>query len=127
MLCYPQRAAWRIENVTPDDMALVRKFHDKKVSDASARAFLWFLRNKQLFQQQLDDDPNVLVVNYDGMVTKPVEMFERMFEFLGVDFRPRYARTVHSRSIRKSASPAIDREIAEMCDEMYVRLCMKAP
>ena len=118
----PSSAGWRVENVAPDDLELVKKFQQKKVSDASARALLWFLRNQLLFQQNLENDPRVLVANYDHLVTDPIYCFARIFDFLGLAFSPNFVRTVRASSIGKDAGPVIDDEIASLCQEMFDRL-----
>ena len=73
MVRRPQDAGWRVKNVAESDMELVRFYHKKKVSDASARALLWYLRNQLLFQQVLDVDSRVAIINYDDIVRRPVE------------------------------------------------------
>ena len=122
MLYDPVRAGWRLENVTPDDMALVRKFYDKRADDASARALIWFLRNQLLFQQNLDRDPRVLLVNYDHLVSDPDGNLEKVFKFLGIEYRPEFAGDVHNQSIRKSKPCSFDPEVKELCDGMFERL-----
>ena len=118
----PERAGWRIENVTAEDMELVRKYQSQGVSDASARALLWFLRNQLLFQQKLDSDPRVFIANYDRIVTDPVAAFDRIFAFFRLPFNPRFVRHVQSSSIAKEAPPEIDPEIKQLCERMFEKL-----
>jgi hypothetical protein len=122
MLHDPEKAGWRVENVSVEDMALVRKYHDKGVSDASARALLWYLRNQLLFQQHLAHDPHVLIANYDRIVTNPIDAFSQIFAFFGLPFRPRFVAKVKASSIQRDPSPIIDPDIQQLCDGMFNRL-----
>lgn len=122
MLFEPDRAAWRIENVVPRDLKLVEKFYRKGVSDASARALIWYLRNALFFQQGLESDSRVLLANYERLVTQPAERFQRVFDFLGLTYKDRLVDSVFSSSVSKAANPEIDPEIQSLCDEMYNRL-----
>lgn len=123
MLFEPERADWRIENVSPEDMKLVEKYYNKKVSDASARTLIWYLRNHLYFQQNLGDkDERVLLVNYERLVSNPHLQFKRIFDFIGARYIERFANSVFSTSINKSPFPEIDSEIQALCDEMYENL-----
>jgi hypothetical protein len=122
MLHEPEKAGWRVANVSSENLALVRKFHDKGVSDASARALLWYLRNQLLFQQELERDRRVLIANYDSIVTDRAASFARIFAFFGLPFSKRYTDHVLASSVGKDAAPDMDPEIRELCDSMMQRL-----
>jgi len=122
MLNAPDMAGWRVENVPGDDIELIRKYHGRAVSDASARALLWYLRNRLLFHQQLDVDSRVLIANYDNIVTNPKESFARIFSFFDLQFRPQYVSGVQATSVRRDPAPDIDPEITELCENMFSRL-----
>ena len=51
MLHDRKKAAWRVENVTAQDLELVKGYYEKGISDASSRALIWYLRNKLYYQQ----------------------------------------------------------------------------
>ncbi len=125
MIMDPVSAGWRVENVLSADMKLVEKYRDRKVSDASARALLWYLRNRQYFQQGLNHDARVLLANYDHIVTDRNESFERIFAHLNLTYRPRYARKVLTTSIRRDPTPELDPEIRQLCDAMFGELSSK--
>jgi len=122
MVHRPVEAGWRVQNVAEDDMALVRRFHAKGVSDESARALLWYLRNQLLFQQRLESDARVAVVNYDDIVKFPSARYPGIFAHLGLQFAPHFTSEVRATSVNRRARPAIDPEIAALCDPMLERL-----
>ncbi len=122
MLYEPEIAKWRRENVTEEHMALVRYYYKKGVSDASARALIWYLRNSQYFQQGLDNDDRVLLVNYEKLVMNNIVEIKRVCGFLCIDFNMKFLKDVHSKSIKKNNDPEIDQEIDRMCEKMYNKL-----
>jgi hypothetical protein len=122
MLHDKQTAGWRVENVSEDDMELVREHYERGVSDASARALIWYLRNHLFFQQDLQRDDRVSLARYERIVRSPETELPRLSEFLGVDFQPSQARSIFQTSIRKQEPPAIDPSIAALCDDLSDRL-----
>jgi len=122
MLYDRQKAGWRVENVLPEDMELVERFYHAGVSDASARALIWYLRNTLYFQQQLEQDDRVLLVNYERLVTHPCERFRRVFDFVGLEYRDRWVRSVFGSSVGKAEHPKIDPEIHRLCERIYLDL-----
>lgn len=122
MLHRPEVAKWRVENVTADDMALVRRFHNKRVSDASARALIWYLRNSLFFQQGLDTDPRVRLTRYEDLVTDPRGNFAVIFAFLGMHANAAAGQIAFDSSLGKNDPPELDPEIAGLCDLLHERL-----
>ena len=122
MLHRPDVAKWRVENVTPDDMALVRRFYDRGVSDASARALIWYLRNRLFFQQGCDTDPRVRLTRYEDLVTDPRGSFATIFAFLGMSDNPAAWRIAFNSSLGRNDPPELDPDIAELCDLLHARL-----
>ena len=118
----PERARWRAENVTAENMQLVRHYYDKGASDPSSRALIWYLRNFQYYQQKLDQDPRVLLVCYERLVTDPHAEFSRVFKFSGLSGDSGTLAKVHSRSIKKNKVPEIEPEIRQLCDGLFARL-----
>lgn len=122
MLHRPGEARWRVENVTPEDMALVRRFYDKGVSDASSRALIWYLRNNLFFQQGFDDERRVRLTRYEDLVTDSRGYFANVFAFLGMSENPDAGQIAFGSSLGKNAPPELDPEIAELCDALHARL-----
>ena len=122
MLHDPETAGWRLENVTEENLELVRRIWSAGASEESARALIWYLRNCQLFQQALDCDDRLLVVRYEDIVRSPDVHVRRVFDFVGLEFEPAVTRGLFQSSIDKHASPDIDPEIEELCRGLLARL-----
>lgn len=122
MLHEPIIARWRLQNVTTEDLALVRYHYDRGADDASSRALIWYLRNTLFFQQDLDKNPGVIITKYEELVTKPAEQFEKVYRFLDVQSDRQASEIASTGSLNKNARPTIDEEIAALCDSVYERL-----
>ena len=122
MLFEPTKAGWRVENVSKENMKLVEKFYNKGISDASARALIWYLRNCQYFQQNIDKEDHVMLVNYEKIVNNARMQFNYIFDFIGLKYKYKYNNSVFSTSINKYTSPQLDPNIQELCDKMYKRM-----
>jgi hypothetical protein len=122
MLHDREKADWRVENVSADNLDLVRDWYSRGITDASARALIWYLRNCQFFQQQFDGNDRVLLIGYETVVTDPETELGAVCRHLAVDFNPRMTRGLFRSSVHKNDPPAIEPQIADLCDELYTRL-----
>jgi hypothetical protein len=112
----PERARWRLRNLTPDDLALIRTHYERQLSEPSARALIWFIRNRFYFNLGLQGRADVLLINYEELVTSPRERLRAAFDFVGLPFDDRFFQHVSTSSIRKQAEPEIDAQVAALCD-----------
>jgi hypothetical protein len=117
----PQKAKWRARGLSGDDMALLRKHYSTNLGDASARALIWYIRGRCYFTQRLEQRSEVMLINYEELVTKPHEQLRAAFEFVGLPFQDSYYRHVETSSIRKRPDPQIATEIAALCDALMAQ------
>jgi hypothetical protein len=114
----PAKAKWRARGLNAEDLALLRQHYTRELTDASARALIWYIRGRCFFAQQLEQRSEVMLINYEQLVTQPSEQLRAAFDFVGLAFRDRYYRHVATTSIRKRPDPQIAAEIAAMCDAL---------
>jgi hypothetical protein len=114
----PQRAKWRARGLNADDLALIRKHYTRELTDPSARALIWYIRGRCYFTQQLDQRSDVMLINYEDLVTNPREQLRAVFDFVSLPFQDTYWRHVATSSIRKRPDPQIAPEIAALCDAL---------
>ena len=122
VLYEPEKAGWRAQNITQENMKLISRFYNKGITDSSARALIWYLRNYQYFQQGLDKEDRIILVNYEWLVTHPRIKFNYVFGFIGLNYRESWTNSVSGSSVKKDSFPEIDPEILKLCDEMFDRL-----
>lgn len=118
----PVRARWRRLNLSDSQLALLRRHYDRGLDDNSARALIWYIRNDLYFTQALDADDRVALINYEHLVSSPDEELLRAWEHVGLEHSRRHHAHVSTRSVGKHSEPVIDHEVAQLADEMMLRL-----
>lgn len=122
MLHDPETAGWRVENVSRENMALVQHWYSMGITDPSARALIWYLRNVQFFEQSLDCDDRVRLAGYEQVVTAPETELAGVCTHLAIEFSSGMAHGLFRTSVRKSEPPHIDPRIVGLCHELHTRL-----
>ena len=118
----PDKARWRRRNLTLEQIEMIRRHRERGLSEASARALIWYLRNHAFFDQRLESNSDVLLVNYEQVASRPEAAVRSVFGFIGLPFHESYVREVSSGSVRKRPQPEIDREIEELCESLTTRM-----
>jgi hypothetical protein len=114
-------ARWRTRNLSSEDIALVNEHLGRGISEASARALIWYIRNGFYFRLGLDRRADVLLLNYEELVSDPRAVVSRAFDFVGLAFDERYVTRVFGSSVGRRPTPDLDREISALCDGMMER------
>ena len=118
VLYEPERAGWRRTNLTEDDLRIIEFFYKKGLTDASARALIWYIRNRHFFLQGLDRAENVLPISYEVLVTDPALHLAHAFDFVELPTRDSYFAKIRATSIKRDKEPEIDPEIVELCEQL---------
>lgn len=110
---------WYTETLSDERRELVRTVYHPEISELSAGALKWFLRNKLFFDMQLEKQQDrVLLLNYNRLVTSPREEFARISRFLAIAIPPETYSHVHDRSLQKPLDATIDPRVTSLCDQL---------
>ncbi len=90
--------------------------------EASARSLIWWLRNSAFFRQELHGRDDVLLINYEHLVSRPTEELQRALLFAGLPFGRDSFSHVKTDSVSRDPPREIDPEVRELCDAMKARL-----
>lgn len=118
----PEKAGWRATNLTSSLLELIRFHYDRDISDTSARALIWYVRNSMFFEQSLDTNSRACLVRYEDLTRLPETEFERIFRFLDLPLSDSFYGRVSTKSIRRDEAPVIDAAITGICDELQQKL-----
>jgi len=77
---------WQAQGIRPETMELIRSFDWEQMTPASASALFWYVRNRVLFDLDLPDRPDVVVVSYRRLVKDPRHAIEPVLNLLGLRF-----------------------------------------
>lgn len=114
---------FRSESLSKNSKKLINDYYRQDMSGEDALALFWVIRNELFFEQGLDKHPRVRTLDYDKFVQNPVKVFQQMYDFWGVPFRPnRRLATISSSSVGKGADTNLSAPIRDLCDNMWERL-----
>lgn len=115
----PATAAWRGRNLPDALVNLIRDHYERGIDDTSARALIWYVRNRLFFEQRLDSNARVRLIRYENLAQEPKREFQRVFDFLELPLHDSYLTEVSTRSIRRDPAPVIDAAIERLCDGLF--------
>lgn len=119
-------ARWRATNLSADDIDMVDAHVRRGISEASARALIWYIRNSFYFRQGLDRRQDVMLINYEELVRNPKEVVSRTFDFVDLAFEERFVSSVFGSSVGRRPTPDLDPGIVVLCDDMMARLARRS-
>lgn len=123
---YRDSDGWLSEGISDETYHLIRELAHPELSNASAAALIWYFRSIQFYEQKLDNDPRVMLIQYENLVSDPCSEFRRISRFLGFNYTGDLTRKVHSASVRRRPPSVIDAPIMKLCDELTARFQMTA-
>jgi hypothetical protein len=115
-------ARWRAINITEQDVSIIEGHLRRGISEQSARALIWALRNDFFFRMQMHRRQDVLLLNYEMLVREPSMVVRQAYDFVGLDFHEKYTRNVFATSVGRRQPPDLDPQIESMCADVLRRL-----
>lgn len=118
----PALGKWRTRALSAETLAELRAVYREGLSDASAQAIFYYYRNKLFFELGLVDDPRVLALDYDRLLSEPGIELDRVARFTGITITPRMRAIPDAGAVRRKPPPEIDPAIEALCARIYARL-----
>jgi hypothetical protein len=114
---------WQAQGIQPDTMEVIRSFDWTRMSPASASALFWYVRNRPLFDLDLTDRPDLVVISYRGLVRSPRESFEPVVNLLGLRWSDDFVAHIDQRE-SSGPRPALDihPRVRALCADLEDRL-----
>lgn len=109
-------------NLTTQNVQLVRNLYHDNLSEESCAALIWYLRNTIYFDCNLSDNPAVLLIQYEKVITNPKEEMNRIMNFINLPPSKAVLYDISPKSIKKEPAPYVEEKIKEICDAMFERL-----
>ncbi len=117
------KSDWRGAGASEKIRKLVSKYYSKNMNPYDAAVLFWYVRNEIFFEQKLYENPDILMVRYEDLVTDPETMMKKIYEFIGREFPGNHIfAKVHSSSLGKGKEINISPEIKDLAEEMTSRL-----
>jgi hypothetical protein len=113
---------WQAGGLSAERLRLVRELVGGGLSQESASALLWYLRNSLVFDLGLPGRPDVAIIAYEDLLRDPERRLRSLCAFIGIPYDRRMARGISERPPATAGVLAIDPEIARRCEELHERL-----
>jgi hypothetical protein len=114
-------ACWEARGLSQESLELVRSVDYERMSQASAAALLWLVRNLLFFELGLHERPDVALVRYENVLEQPEPSIRAVAGFLDIEFSPRMAAHIAARPPATPGDLEIDPGIRERCSELEAR------
>jgi len=116
---------WQGERLPAASVELVRSFDTLSMTEHTAAALFWVVRNQLIFDLGLDARDDLLLVSYDAFAAEPETEMRRICTFLDFPFDPDLCSHVTRRSTHGHAPLDIDPRVltlARILEERLARL-----
>ncbi len=117
---------WFVRGVSDRAAAKLREVYRDSLSPFEMSCLVWWARNQIAVENQIDEHPQICMVQYEDLVTQPAKSFEDLNFALGLPSYPQAYAHVHSRSIGRNEYPPMAEDIQIMCEELQTNLQLMA-
>jgi len=106
------------ERVTDDSQRQLIDWSQLDLDPHSGAAAMWWLRNRFFTELRLGDDPRVLLVRYESLVSDPATEAGRMCEHMRIPYDDSLIETVHAKSVGRNPRPTLEPSVEAACVEL---------
>ena len=99
-----QRDSWRAEKVPEHIREMIARYYSPEMNPYDAAALYWYVRNNFLYEQGLDESPDVMMCKYEDFVMDPQSSMREIYRFVSRRFPDNDAtERVHRASVGKGS------------------------
>lgn len=114
---------WRTEHVSPATYDLISRHYAPEMSREDAAALHWLARNRVYFETELDQNPRVVIMRYNDLVTQPEEMSRELYQRLKIEYPEQdVLKHVDQLSLKPIDNLPLHDEIRESCQQLMNQL-----
>jgi len=113
---------WRSENLTDKCYDIFNTFYDPEMTSADATALFWLLRNQLFFEQKLENNKNVSLINYESLVNDGNYLQAKLDRHKIDIVVKQEEHKFNKKSLKKGSEIILSKLIIDACEEMYARL-----
>ena len=114
---------WRMEKLPESVREIVLKYFDKNMNPYDAAALYWYIRNQFVFELNLFNNDDVLILRYEDLVSDPKASIKKIYKLVGREFPgDEILSAVHNTSVGKGKEVTLSPEIYELCFELQTRI-----
>ncbi len=109
---------WQAVGLSESSIALIKEFDYSTMESHEAACLFWYVRNRMLFEQNLDKRPDFLVSSYSSLVADPETTIRALCAFVGLPWSPEMTAGIEPRTPRDRDPLPMSSRIRDLCDEL---------
>jgi hypothetical protein len=113
---------WQAQRLSDDARQLIQALDVDQITQETASAVIWYVRNSLYFELGLDRRNDCLLVSYDRLLDDPDREIRRICGFIGSEFQPAMAAGIGRRSPNTRGELALDPAVRQRCSDLERRL-----
>ena len=122
----PEQGGWRSRRMTDLTLTAVRSAYSPTITAEAAQGLFYYYRNQLFYDQALDRDDRVLLLDYDALILDPAAAIQSMAAFVGVAATARMIGVPKVSDRRRTFRFDLPPSIRTLVDDMHARLCAVA-
>lgn len=112
---------WISNQMHFEEKEILMKLENNNFSDLDWMALVWWFVNHTLYRQQLHNNPNIFLLQYKDLVTKPKEFYYNFSSFSGLCFRNAHVY-IDSLNLGKGKNISLSKEVDVLCKLLFDNL-----
>ncbi|MFT5232189.1 MAG: hypothetical protein ACI9UQ_000208 [Candidatus Krumholzibacteriia bacterium] len=114
---------WRVEHADERHLEVVRGCAAAEMNDWDAAALFWWVRNQLFFSRAYSEDPRVIGLDYNDLVSQPEPALESLYRHVGIEFPGQHIYSdVFSSSRGNGQKITLRPDVEVLCRQLLARL-----
>ena len=113
---------WRSYGSSDRTTEIIQKYFSEDMKYLDAAALFWYSRNILFFEQGLEKSDRVMIIKYEDLVAHPGLFFSEIYRLMDKPYKEETIAKIHARSVGKGKSILLDKEIDDLCAQVYSNL-----
>jgi hypothetical protein len=113
---------WQAQRLPADAQRLIESLDVSNLSQETAAAVIWYIRNSLYFELGLESRNDCLLVSYDRLLDDAASEVRRICAFLDAEFEPAMTEGIARRGAGAPEPLAIDHAVRKACSDLERRL-----
>lgn len=114
--------SWQAVGLSESSLTLTREFDYSTMEPHEAACLFWYVRNKMLFEQRLDQRADFRVSSYASLVADPETTIGAVCRFVGLPWTPDMTAGMEPRTPRDREPLPVRSRIRDLCDQLTEQL-----
>ena len=114
---------WRAEASSAETRYIINQFRSPSLRREDATALIWIARNRLFFEQGLESEPRIALIDYRNLIQRTTPTLKFIYEHLGMEFPgSSISHAIDQNSLDLGKDIVLNQDIEELCIELTNKL-----